>query len=896
MGPVRVIALGGLLCGASASAAALGLSTCTLLTWNPPDGPQGVMCCKNSSDPASCVVLPPASPCAAHPMAAPTNRALERELTEVVVSDLPPDKPPAWLRPLVEEYGAHFTEYVKNKSLGDCGDHGGCKYADSLPGLHDVVHIPDIGRNMCTFYHHVAAHFNELLPYTLFLKTNTLLPQTPKDLLRAAGTGVFMGIDHPWLKRRRRFITVICDPRWEHLPIYRHLCPCSAFPPAATWNIGPHDLQGTTRAPTTDPHPAGDKLLLICMNDDHLRVKFLREGLPGYDGGPVRLPLIYEHYEEDIYLAHRDILRSYPRSFWKMREHACEDIGEKSHCDDSQGCTHAAAAQQWAYLIGKGSLAEFPANLVSPGVRMHNNYSPGGEEVPPSQMSAHIQEMAARAVQSCVGSPWNTTSTSGVTPLNAPSTASLSQARGLPLAQKKHGGTSASPPLCSPVTQVRDGETPVTFAVAPSGIEGFSFTSPNQSSHNPMSTYAIFSPTQLRSGLRGQWVHFSGDSSLRGLMLSLLQQIFDVGRYSEDAGPVRQMNFSKLTAKPLGTFGLGFIDAIISVDDGEVLHYKNHLHDAKNVAPGVLSTWQGRVSQTDTSAMLNEVWANLSQNAVRLTYRQCTRAVYLENETFMDVIGLEDGPDVAVIESGAWDEAAQTDVHKYNSSLLRVLGHFQAAAATRVTKQPYLIYSTMVSPHYASNGSSDIATFERRVLNEVNNNAKVRFNLLERMQTSAMKKNSELGKQCPGLGRGSTFTVHRFHPVHLTNLWDVQRLANMLLETQGTIYASCAVQDAPQLVEVGYGSFRGCCAEKVIFDDLGFKPNDGVAYWANICVVAESNPQGPPPKFSPATTTPQNKRRQLEEESQLPWLRGHVTGGAYDRRGGKGPVRRGTPR
>ena len=121
----------------------------------------------------------------------------------------------------------------------------------------------------------------------------------------------------------------------------------------------------------------------------------------------------------------------------------------------------------------------------------------------------------------------------------------------------------------------------------------------------------------------------------------------------------------------------------------------------------------------------------------------------------MDVVGAKNGPNVVVIEFGAWDSVgAKSDVQEHRLSLVRVLSHLQAAATSRKAQQPYLIYSTMVLEHYANHGSKDLVGFERGVLADVNKNAPSRsqFRLLERVQSAAMQMVPELGNQCQGLG------------------------------------------------------------------------------------------------------------------------------------------------
>jgi len=148
-------------------------------------------------------------------------------------------------------------------------------------------------------------------------------------------------------------------------------------------------------------------MLIKCWDDEDVHVKLLRQGLPsrGGDVAGVRLPLVFEHYEEDIYMAHRELLRSYPRSFWEMRERACEEFGElSSNC--SGICFHQAYATQWAYLIGLGSLRDFPPYLVSPGVRLYNNYATG-KTLPEDKQNWWMKELMGSA-ETCIASKKDT--------------------------------------------------------------------------------------------------------------------------------------------------------------------------------------------------------------------------------------------------------------------------------------------------------------------------------------------------------------------------------------------------------------------------------------------------------------------------------------------------------
>jgi hypothetical protein len=360
--------------------------SCGLMNWNLPEGPQGIVCCLNSTDLSTCVVQAASNFCGSNfndPNITATSR--KRNDTEIVVSVLEPNKPPDWMVPLVQEHGGHLIVYEKNSSIGDCS-HVNCSYSQPLQKAtfsnnEEEIEIMNIGRNMCTYFHHVASRFNSLPAFTLFTKTNGISPAMIKELLRTAISNGFVGIDHPWWTRRR-FLSVVCDPRWKMHHIYSLLCPCSNFP--RTWQLGQHSKE------SEKPTQGFDRFHIRCFNFEDERAQYLRRGLPGKDEIGIKLPLIFEHYEEDMYLAHRSILRAYPLSYWKMREHECEVLGGN----------HVAAAELWAYLVALGSLNKFPVYLVSPGVRLYTNSS-SGAQISTSRQGEWIEEFV-RAETRCV--------------------------------------------------------------------------------------------------------------------------------------------------------------------------------------------------------------------------------------------------------------------------------------------------------------------------------------------------------------------------------------------------------------------------------------------------------------------------------------------------------------
>lgn len=355
-------------------------SNCSLLLWSLPEGPQGILCCRNSSDLSSCAIQTPASHCGAHPKR--TRLQDTQPTSEIVVSVLDRKALPIWVKDMAKEYGSIMTVYLKNTSAGTC-DHGNCTYERAtrrrLNQSHfNEVDIPNIGKCMCTFAHHVAAHFDELADFTIFSKTNILHPRIFKELLLAITHRIYVGMDHPWLRHRRRFLTTICDPRWEYLPIYDHLCPCGES--HVTWNTAPLILPGMKEKIQGYP----EVVLTHCRRETDEFVQYVRESLFARDGSVVQLPLVFEHFEEDIYLAHRDLLKSFSRKFWEDTQRSCETRGE----------AHAAAAAKWAYLVGIGSFNNYPAYLVSPGVRALTNYSSGMEV-----RDEHLEEWFSQQTQ-----------------------------------------------------------------------------------------------------------------------------------------------------------------------------------------------------------------------------------------------------------------------------------------------------------------------------------------------------------------------------------------------------------------------------------------------------------------------------------------------------------------
>ena len=67
------------------------------------------------------------------------------------------------------------------------------------------------------------------------------------------------------------------------------------------------------------------------------------------------------------------------------------------------------------------------------------------------------------------------------------------------------------------------------------------------------------------------------------------------------------------------------------------------------------------------------------------------------------------------------------------------------------------------------------------------------------------------------------------HPGHIVNMWDVQRLANMLIASPPN--RSDLEQAGVTTVTLGEGGFKACCCDQPP-EDVGV---GAVAYWARVC-------------------------------------------------------------
>ena len=139
---------------------------------------------------------------------------------------------------------------------------------------------------------------------------------------------------------------------------------------------------------------------------------------------------------------------------------------------------------------------------------------------------------------------------------------------------------AAAPPTVE-AGQLRSGDAPLTATVTPDGVAVSA----------ARGAYAVWGRRALRAALDGSWLYFYGDSSLRGVYLSLLQQVqasngsasrtingtvfYDAAEWmaARDPDDVAGRRISK----PRGpdSLAMGWIDRILDVRTGDVLYARS---------------------------------------------------------------------------------------------------------------------------------------------------------------------------------------------------------------------------------------------------------------------------------------------------------------------------------
>jgi hypothetical protein len=242
-------------------------------------------------------------------------------------------------------------------------------------------------------------------------------------------------------------------------------------------------------------------------------------------------------------------------------------------------------------------------------------------------------------------------------------------------------------------------------------------------------------PREMRAALRGRWIYMVGDSSMRGLFLSLYEQLAEMGGEAMDA------------SRWLGTFTnlreIAWVDVVLRASDGSLMDVRSRgvanpkrwpaasipnpdggvEHPESEEASSVAHAWcfgqrpapgvtcgQHRhpVDKATTSAgETNGTLASIpcpvrsaaEESRIRLTWRFTTYASRMVQDPLLELRSrwlLQPchgraarsaswhevaPPDVHVLQTGSWDDHAKTARAVYDEVLLKGLMHWRAAAA-----------------------------------------------------------------------------------------------------------------------------------------------------------------------------------------------------------------------
>lgn len=219
---------------------------------------------------------------------------------------------------------------------------------------------------------------------------------------------------------------------------------------------------------------------------------------------------------------------------------------------------------------------------------------------------------------------------------------------------------AAGAPEVSAAGQLRSGDTPLAASVDDDGAFAFEAAAAN-------GTYAFFGRDALRETLAGKWLYFFGDSSLRGLYFSLLQQIqvadasyarrVDGAEFyvveswmgaRDGGGDTHTQHARSPPGRDPDSLAMGWIDAIVA-DDGAIRWLRSAYHDGSR-------GWRGSRGGPDRSADLAAAWAaDRADDATRLTFRMLTTVERaLEDDTRFAALRLAASPDAFVLQFGAW--------------------------------------------------------------------------------------------------------------------------------------------------------------------------------------------------------------------------------------------------
>ena len=260
-------------------------------------------------------------------------------------------------------------------------------------------------------------------------------------------------------------------------------------------------------------------------------------------------------------------------------------------------------------------------------------------------------------------------------------------------------------------------------------------------------------PQALRRALGGRWLYIFGDSSTRGLAISLYQHLgtarIDV---AVDDG-AWTMNESAWFATSRGSRLLAWLDVIVDAH-GRPRHIKTSM-----------KTTAGAFPQGDRSADLAKRWMVLrARGCVRLTWRFNTFAAKLKAEAFSELRGTPP-LDYHVLQLGSWDDEARTALPLYEQQLRTGLQRWATAAviASRPVS-PVLAFSTTVVPMRQMQRDAPCGLDQQRLWykhkQEIAALTKLRARFLNRV-SSGNALHSSLGARCACLSHEQRAEVLR---------------------------------------------------------------------------------------------------------------------------------------
>ena len=308
--------------------------------------------------------------------------------------------------------------------------------------------------------------------------------------------------------------------------------------------------------------------------------------------------------------------------------------------------------------------------------------------------------------------------------------------------------------------------------------------------HTPRAPAEPQGRASLRAALRGRWLYALGDSSSRGLWISLYQQVARIE-------PPTTLTAALMGGQTALRY-LRFIDVILNSSTGELVaafrppgrcHSAACTQPAGDMSEHLTAAWcspaepLGGSHERPGHALLG---CSPVDGRTRLTWRMFTTADRLEAEAFAELGsgGRSGGPHIHVLQTGAWDDQAGTSAESFAASLHSGLLAWQRAA--RSSPGVLLVYATSPSPFRRAPGGDACGEWQASLWRRPDwRDVTANITLLNRVATAEQLLRSGLGARCPCLepaarAAASPAASMRYHAPHAHNVADVQRLVGAL--------------------------------------------------------------------------------------------------------------------